>query len=156
MLCIGLFLCIFEMKTIKDLFNKVTVCIKFPDNPYKTLEIINDFEKDIIRTINNDSFEITRKNLSKYRTLIKNCCENYLDIVCFRTNQSIFYFEDGEAYMRTKGTMTPIKIDNITKWDIDCLFIPELLGLIKRGYFGESIETLPELIRKKVRELIRP
>ena len=55
----------------RDIFSRAIVKVKFPDDPFLTLEILDKLGSDIEGTIGDmEYFEITRRNLSKYKSLI--------------------------------------------------------------------------------------
>ena len=152
----------------RDIFSRAIVKVKFPDDPFLTLEILDKLGADIEGTIGDmEYFEITRRNLSKYKSLIYGNCEKMLFyngecnfswdyITSYDVTYGFFYFENGKAYAtlcnkRTnlQGLETKLIPLHVLEW----FDREEFVRIFKRGYFGESLKEIShdvfELIAKE-------
>lgn len=152
----------------RDIFSRAIVKIKFPDDPLLTLEILDTLGSDIEGTVGDmEYFEITRRNLSKYKSLICGNCKKMLFyngecnfswdyITSYSVTYGFFYFENGKAYAtlynkqtKMRGLETkliPLHILEWFEWE-------EFVRIFERGYFGESVKEISynalELIAKE-------
>ena len=141
----------------RDIFSRAIVKVKFPDDPFLTLEILDKLGSDIEGTIGDmEYFEITRRNLSKYKNLIYGNCEKMLFyngecnfswdyITIYVVTYGFFYFENGKAYATLCNKQTSLQ-------GLETKLIPlhvlewfdreEFARIFKRGYFGESLKEI--------------
>lgn len=152
----------------RDIFSRAIVKVKFPDDPLLTLEILDKLGSDIEGTVGNmEYFEITRRNLSKYKNLVYGNCEKMLFyngecdfswdyITSYDVTYGSFYFENGKAYAtlynkqtKMRGLETKLIPLHILEW----FDLEEFARIFERGYFGESLNEISngvlELIAKE-------
>lgn len=143
----------------RDIFSRAIVKVKFPDDPFLTLEILDKLGSDIEGTVGDmEYFEISRRNLSKYKSLIDGNCKKMLlsngecdfswnDVISYNVTYGFFYFKNGKAYATLSNETTQTEIQELEtkliplhvlewfKWE-------EFVRIFKRGYFGESLEEI--------------
>lgn len=154
----------------RDIFSRAIVRVKFPDDPFLTLEILDKLGSDIEGTIEDMKyFEISRRNLSKYKSLIDGNCKKMLlsngecnfswnSVVNHDVTYGSFYFENGKAYATlsnktAKTEMQGLETKLIPLYVLEWFKWEEFVRIFKRGYFGESIKEINhnalELIAKE-------
>ena len=86
----------------RDIFSRAIVRVKFPDDPFLTLDILNKLGSDIEGTVGGDMeyFEISRRNLSKYKNLIDGNCKRIL----LSNRECNFRWDDVISYDVTYGS----------------------------------------------------
>lgn len=143
----------------RDIFSRAIVRVKFPDDPFLTLELLDKLGSDIEGTVGDmEYFEITRRNLSKYKSLVDGNCNKMLlsngecnfswdDVINYDVTYGSFYFENGRAYAtlnnkeaqtEMQGLETKLIPLHILEW----FRKEEFVRIFKRGYFGESIKEI--------------
>jgi len=143
----------------RDIFSRALVRVKFPDDPFLTLRILDELGEDIEGTVKDmEYFEITRKNLSKYKNLIDGNCKKMLlsngvfnfswnDVISYDVTYGSFFFKNGKAYATLSNKTAQVDIDTLeTKLlplhVLEWFDWKEFVRIFKRGYFGESIKEV--------------
>lgn len=143
----------------RDIFSRAIVRVKFPDDPFLTLEILDKLGSDIEGTVGDmEYFEISRRNLSKYKSLIDGNCKKMLlsngecdfswnDVISYDVTYGSFYFENGKAYATLNNKEVQTEIQGLETKLIPLHILEwfrkeEFVRILKRGYFGESIKEM--------------